>query len=66
MHAFCALKMQPKLLFCPNVKACAMSLHHEDFAHTLTCGWFGHVFSQKMCFLFLADPILTTYNVGIV
>ena len=60
--------MQPKLQFRPNVKACAKSSHYENVAHPLTYGWFGDVFfvliAQKL--VILADPISTSYNVGIV
>ena len=40
MHTFCALKTQPKLHFCPNVK----SSHYEDFGNVFTFSWFGYAF----------------------
>ena len=68
MHNLCALITTPKLPFRQNVKACAQSSHHEDFAHALTFWWFGDVFSvlsaQKLAIL--VGWISTFYKVGII
>jgi len=64
LHTFTATKTSPF----HNVKTCAKSSHHEDFAHALIFGWFGDAFLstsvQKLAIL--ADPILTFYKVGII
>jgi hypothetical protein len=58
MHTFYALKTQPKLPFCQNVKETPKSSHHENFGLSLTFGWFGYacfaLSSQNLAIL--ADP----------
>jgi hypothetical protein len=66
LHAFTAIKTLPF----HNVKALLpKSSHHEDVGDALTFGWFGGAFLsitsvQKLAIW--ADPILTSYKVGII
>jgi hypothetical protein len=62
-HTVCAVKMQPKLHFSQNVKACHFSTNHFSEWHAITCGQLGGTFyfrnAQKLAILAVSDQVST-------